>query len=309
MNQLNARIRELEELLSQQARMASKLRELTRQQEELTRQAEDAKKIALKEESDVEQLEGSSLKHYLFTLLGNLEEKLDTERQEAIAARIRYEEKKETLQALDRDIWAIRRTIANRRVLEEEYQSLLAQKKEYLIASQQGEEILILEKKAAHLRAQKKEVEEAIHAGKKALSCADSAVHSLESAMGWSTYDLIGGDLIADIAKHEKLHQAEAHAQALNLELHRFRAELADIRIYDSPDIAMDSFTRFADFFLDGLLADLVARDHIQRSKTSVEETRMKILGAIRKLETMDAQITRDLNQAEKAIHRLVMEG
>ena len=46
---------------------------------------------------------------------------------------------------------------------------------------------------------------------------------------GWATFDLFGGGLISDLAKHGHLDSAQHNVALLQSQLRRFRTELADV--------------------------------------------------------------------------------
>ena len=66
----------------------------------------------------------------------------------------------------------------------------------------------------------------------------------------------MGGGLMADLAKYEELDDAQKQIEQLQVELRRFKTELADVEITADLQVTVDSFLKFADFFFDGLFAD-----------------------------------------------------
>ena len=95
---------------------------------------------------------------------------------------------------------------------------------------------------------------------------------NLDNAEGWSTWDVMGGGLMADLAKYEELtmHRNKSNSSA---ELRRFKTELADAEITADLQVTVDSFLKFADFF-DGLFADWAVLDHINQAQSRVENTK-----------------------------------
>lgn len=117
---------------------------------------------------------------------------------------------------------------------------------------------------------------------------------SLDSAESWGTWDLFGGGLLTDLSKHDELDNAQAMVEKLQIQLRRFKSELADVAVDADLQISVDGFTRFADFFFDGLFADWAVMDRIDQAQIQVRRTRGQIEGVLRKLEGMIG-----LNQAE----------
>ena len=76
-----------------------------------------------------------------------------------------------------------------------------------------------------------RELLEAINAGKTALYTVNEVRETLDNAEGWSTWDVMGGGLMADLAKYEELDNAQKQVEQLQVELRRFKTELSDVEI------------------------------------------------------------------------------
>jgi len=172
---------------------------------------------------------------------------------------------------------------------EERYARLLEEKAAAIKASggEAGAEILRLEESLAQLEGRKRELREAIGAGEMAWNMVMEVLDSLDSAEGWSTFDMLGGGLIADLAKHEKLDEAQWKIEELQIRLRRFRTELADVTVYADMQVTLDGFMRFADYFFDGLFVDWAVRDRIHRSQEQVWQTRDRIEEVLDRLRAM----------------------
>ena len=136
---------------------------------------------------------------------------------------------------------------------------------------------------------------EAINAGKTALHTVNEVLETLDNAEGWSTWDVMGGGLMADLAKYEELDDAQEQIEQLQVELRRFKTELADVEITADLQVTVDSFLKFADFFFDGLFADWAVLDHINQAQSRVENTKgqiKRVLALLKKMhEDIDVQI------------------
>ena len=150
-----------------------------------------------------------------------------------------------------------------------------------------AEELLRLEARIADLEGRKREIREAMEAGWQAQSAADSVLDSLDSAEGWGTWDLLGGGLIADLAKYDHLNEAQRAVEQLQDALRSFKTELADVTIQAELQVGVDGFLRFADYFFDGLFTDWAVLDQISRSQAQVADTRRQIEQVCARLESM----------------------
>ena len=233
---MNGYDQQLKELLAQCARkrkLEASAAELRRQRDTYAARAEELKEAMREEQADVDRLEGRSLAAFFYNVVGKMDEKLTQERQEAYAARVRYDAAARSWPARRR-IWpGAMRSWRSWTACEERYAALLREKTQAVKAAggATAEQILRMEEREAYLESQERELGEASAAGQSALATADGILESLSSAEGWGTWDLIGGGLIADLAKHSRLDEAQAAVEYLQSQLRAFRTELADVTI------------------------------------------------------------------------------
>lgn len=107
---------------------------------------------------------------------------------------------------------------------------------------------------------------------------------------------MMGGDLIADLAKHDRLDQAQEMVEQLQVELRRFKTELTDVSIDAEMQVKLDGFLRFADYFFDGLFADWAVMDHIENSQKQVSQTRQQVEEVLASLESRRDAVERHYN-------------
>lgn len=308
---MNGYDQQLKELLAQCARkrkLEASAVELRRQRDTYAARAEELKEAMREEQADVDRLEGRSLAAFFYNVVGKMDEKLTQERQEAYAARVRYDAAARELAGAEEDL---ARCLAELDVLsgcEERYAALLREKTQAVKAAggAAAEQILRLEEREAYLESQERELGEASAAGQSALATADEILESLSSAEGWGTWDLIGGGLIADLAKHSKLDEAQAAVEYLQSQLRAFRTELADVTISADFQVNIDGFLRFADYVFDGIFADWAVLDRINQAQAQVEDTRAQICAVLDRLGQMTDQAERERVGLRQEIEGLV---
>ena len=130
----------------------------------------------------------------------------------------------------------------------------------------------------------KDEIGEAIAAGKEALHCLERAKESLSSAGNWGLFDILGGDFIATFVKHSKMNKANEEIQNARLALRKFQKELMDVENIPEFQLQMGDFLSFADYFFDGIIADIMVQSRIKEAKKQVED-------AIRRVQYILAQL------------------
>ena len=185
---------ELQQKVAMKPALEAKLRELQNQRREYDREVISLRVAFRQEQEDVEKLEGRSLANYFFQVVGKLDEKLDQERREAYAAKVKLDAAERELAGIEADISEIQTQLNEIRVAEVQYKEELEKKRAMLKASgtAAADQIIEIEQKIAALEAQKREIKEAISAGYSARSTADRILSELESADGWNTWDMFG---------------------------------------------------------------------------------------------------------------------
>lgn len=304
-------LRALREQMERKRQLDAMLKDLRGQQQELTARVSELEKVKLEEQADVDRLEGHSLAAFFYGVIGKMDEKLTQERQEAYAARVKYDAAVWELSAVKEDLE--RKETEYRRLegCEGRYAQVLREKREVLKAAggETAEAILELEERLADLRGQRKELDEAVSAGRTALATADQILNSLDSAHGWATWDLLGGGLVADLAKHSHLDSAQAAVEQLQVELRRFKTELADVTIDADLQVSIDGFLRFADYFFDGLFVDWAVMDRINQSQAAVEEARGRITAVLDRLNAMSDGAERESAETRERLDALVRDS
>lgn len=303
---------DLQQKVAMKPALEAKLRELQEQRREYDREVISLRVAFRKEQEDVEKLEGRSLANYFFQVVGKLDEKLDKERKEAYAAKVKLDAAERELTGIEADISDIQSQLSEIRIAEAQYKEELEKKRTALKASgtAAADQILDIEQKIAAFEAQKREIKEAISAGYSARGTADRVLSELESADGWNTWDMFGGGgLITHMAKHSHLDEAQDLVSDLQSKLRHFKTELADIRITANMQVNIDGFLRFADYFFDGLFADWAVGDKINQSMNSVSSTKSQISRTLDKLNEMEKAANQGIEKLKIQLDDLIVRS
>ncbi len=311
MEKYNKRLEELRQQIARKNRLEGIVKDLKIQKQELEEKVSELEEVASREQDDVDKLEGRSLAAFYYTVIGKKGEMLGKEREEAYAAKVKYDAAVCEADAVKVDLASAEAELRELRYSEQDYQQVLQDKAKALRAAggATADQIIDLEEKILQIENQKKELNEAISAGKAALGIADKVLSSLDSAEGWGTWDLFGGGLISDLAKHSHLDEAQGLVESLQVQLRRFKTELADVTIYADMQVNVDGFLRFADYFFDGLFADWAVLDKISQAKTQVQQTRKQIGNVLRKLEELLRNANGEASVTQYKLDELVREA
>ena len=206
MRKYDERLEELRQQIARKNSLEGILKTLRVQKQELEEKVSELEAIMIKEDADVQKLEGRSLASFYYTIIGKKSHLLDKERQEAYVARVKYDTVAKELEAVKADLESSEREFHSLRWSEDDYQQALKEKAKAirLAGGLKAEKVIELEETILYIENKKKELKEAITAGKRARSIADQIIFHLDDADKWGTLDLVGGGIF--------LHYTQTHA-------------------------------------------------------------------------------------------------
>jgi len=236
-----------------------------------------------KEEADVEKLTGLSLAGLFHSILGDRTERMQKEKQEAIAARLKYDDASQAVvHALD-EVERLSAELQSLEGVEDQYADLLDRKAAILLerSDEQTHKLMACDERISDLKSDEKELDEAVTAGDAALDALNLVDSDLAAAGDWGTLDLVGGGLISGLAKHSRFDSAKANAERAQRLLLAFSRELVDAGERLDLSIDVGGFTKFADFFFDGLIADWVVQSKIRQSQEACRNATTQASAAV----------------------------
>lgn len=295
----------IEALTAAQARrkqLDAQIEELHRQRGERQAKVDETAQSFRKEQDDVDKLEKGGVHAFLLTLIGHKEERLDKERREALAAKLQYDQARSDLEYLENKLNGLIRERDGLRDAPEQLEALWTEKAELVktMGGQTGARLVELDRQLSDVTHQQKELEEALSAGENAKRLLGQVQNDLDSARSWGTWDMLGGGLIATMAKYDWLDSAQSSIRAAQRALSDFRTELADVSQLQVPNIQIEEFATFADYFFDGIFSDWYVQSSIKKAQEGVSEVHMKLTAALRDLEAA----SQDLNDQQASLKR-----
>lgn len=313
MNYYDSELQRLQSEIMEKQRTDAKLSDLFLQQSDLEKRTDELEKVKRKEQDDVDRLNARSLTAFFYRATGKMGEKLTKEEAEAYAAAVKYDAAKNELQAVNNDIEYCQRRLSDLQDCEQQYERVLKEKTEQIKQSGVPEagRIMQIENEIAFLENQQKEIQEAINAGNQAFYIARKILEDLDSAKNWSTFDLMGGGLIADMAKYDKLNKVQDQIQDLQNALRGFRTELADVteRISGNLYVEIGDFLHFADYFFDGLFTDWMVYDKINDSRNRTMQTSDQIQKLLGQLNEMDNDLCSKKDNLKEELKQTVLKS
>lgn len=292
-------LRALKEKTLRKAHLEKRLDELDVQRADLEDKVFCYSVSKEREQKEADRLEGRSLAALFYTVIGKKEEKLEKEQREAKEAAVRYDAAARELAAVNDDIERFEAELHSLKDCENNYAKAMEAASAEIKASgkPEAEEIVRLEQENAVLLSRLKELDEALAAGDAAYKTVRKVLEKLTKAEDWGTWDIMGGGMLADLAKHEVLDEAQELVETMQVNLRRFKTELSDVELDCNISVNIDGFTRFADFFFDGLFADLASLKKIEKSKEQVQKIKINLEttlnSVIRKQESVDSELAK----------------
>lgn len=278
---------------------------------ELTEKIQQLKAQWQKEQQDVERLEKASLTALFYELLGKKQERLEQEQREALAAAAKYRSAQVELDSLRLSLDSYEAELRELAGCDAAFEAAKQARGEELKAArgETGRRIVELEETLGTLENLKRELDEAFSAGRKAAAMAREVQEELDNAESWGTWDLLGGGLVTQIAKHDHLDQAQRLVEQLQNQLRQFKTELADVEIHADMDVRVDDFLRFADWFFDGLIVDWAVQSKIEDAQDRVYDVQEQIARCMARLERMQSDTQKKQWELQQELETLLLKG
>jgi hypothetical protein len=279
---LNQQLLEVKDNLRKKAKYEEHIERLNTYLAEEKRKKYQLESLLEKEEEDVARLERFTLTSVFYSMIGKKLEKLDQEQKEVLAAKLKYTEAIETIEDVERELSEFRVLLAPVINAPIRYQAIIREKERLIQDSDSiwSVKLYDLADKEADLQTNLNEYNEAIGAGDLALVALERALSSLDSAKGWSTFDMFGGGMVSTAMKHSRLDDAKKHIHQAQNKLRVFQDELLDIKHHFDSTIEVGGMLTFADYFFDGLIVDWMVHGKITQS---YEQT-SQIIGRVSRL-------------------------
>ena len=267
--------------------------------------------IMEKEQLDVEKMSQTSLKTLFYKCLGTHDKQVAKEKEEALAAALKYESCKKSVDELTDKLSQLTKRHYEMSKVQDKLDALYEEKRRVMASFNMPEYAKIgqLEKEMSFIRREIKELKEAITPGNMAINTLNEAIELLDSAGDWGTWDLLGGGLVADMMKHDKIDKAKQAILNAQTYVQRLQVELQDVNMSLDGSIQITGGAVFADFFFDGLIADWYMQSKISQSRENVVATCGKIRKIVSTLSTQLNHKEKDLEAKEREIKRIIEQA
>ena len=228
-----------------------------------------------KEKEDVDALNGLSFANFWHSLINDKTERLHEEEKDVLKIKQELDRINSEIASEEEEIRQVEKKMQPSEQMEEEYQGLLQEKKVRIQESKKEvwKEIETIEKQVEDLLHEMKEIGEALREGENALIQSQDILQSLKSAANWGTYDMLGGGMLATMAKRSHMDEAQKKIYTFQNTLRRYNQELKDVGDAYLPEFENNGFLRFADWFFDGFFVDWSVQSEINQAREQINQT------------------------------------
>lgn len=243
------------------------LKEETMKLNQLSLELKEKEKVLLKENKDVEELEKMSFKSIFYSILGNKDKQLESEKYEAIQASLEYQRVLYNYNIKKEEVNKLEIRINNEENIVQELEDL------QLKVNIDNKDIIKYRDQITTIQSQLKEINEAIETGEIAKEALETVRLFLNKADGWSTVDVLGGNFFSDIIKRENLQKAQEHLQLSQNKIEKFERELKDVTLEKVVIPVFDEFDYILDVVFDNIFTDWSIKNKISQSLQQVNNT------------------------------------
>jgi hypothetical protein len=310
-DELNLRLTQTKERIRSKQKLEAMLAQVQAALRQSEARSSELKERLASEKADVDKLESLSLTGMFYSVLGTKREHLDKEKQEHLAAKLKYDESVEAVTDLQTERTRLQQELESYQSVEHDYSRLIKEKESLLASSQdpRADRLLRFTEQLADLASDEKELTEAVQAGESALRALRDVQSDLRSAANWGTWDMLGGGMLSTMAKHSKIDSARQRAHTAQRQLRRFQEELADAGQRLNVSLEIGGFSKFADFFFDGLIADWVVQSKIREASSACSSALSRVSSAVGECQRRLTDIKREREEVGQQRRALIEQA
>ncbi len=300
--QLNHRLEAAKDKKRHKQKWEAQLQSYRKDLEAKKEDADRQRKRLEKEEEDVDKLSGLSLQSLVAAISGSKQERFEKEQQEAVAARVKYDEAILAVKEMEEEISQLTGKLESVKHADLEIKEVLEEIEKAMTASNSAltGQLYRINDQAAEFKALKTEITEAATAGEHVMSSLSAAEESLYKAKNWGTFDLLGGGLLSTAVKHNHINDARDTIHKAQKDMRSFQKELVDIDQDLHLSIDISGLLTFADYFFDDFFSDLLVQGKINNALDEMGEQKDKVTKLLTDIETLKKNVVKDIEDFER---------
>ncbi len=301
---INKKIYEIEEKLKKKEKAYAELKQKEQELTEKQIRKKELRNILNKKERQIRRLESPGIIDLIFKRKGiDLQEEL---RQYDII-KSKYEDYKNSIADIEKDINFYKEQIGSFHSLESDYENLIKKRRNLILSKndRRAHGLRDCLDKISEREQNIKNAKESILACDRALSSLERAIRSLEGARSWGIWDIAGGGFLATAAKHSRINDMRREIKNAEKEMSALNASLSRFNLPPNMDVEIGAFATFADYFFDGLISDLFVQSKIKDSLNKLRDTYDKINRIQSALQTGIEDLNKELDNLRDKVDKL----
>jgi len=302
MSQIQKEIQETIERLASLKKIRQRYDEAVKELKVVQASLDKLHEVMVDELEDLSEIESGGLKPFFYKVLGSKEKQIEKERQEYLAASLKFNEHQKSVEVLQYEVELLHKKLGDTVPLENELRTLKARRENEILKSHPtlAQQLLELANNMDKLYAYKKELNDVDVVGKKCIQSLNDMIHHLKQAKQWGNWDMMGGkSRIAGYNKHSAIDRAKNISVLVKHELINLNKELADVGKEKSHfQLNMDNFASFTDIFFDNLISDWVIQQKIVNASNNTLGVRDRVVLIVNSIEN-------ESKKADKTIEEL----
>ncbi|MFS0724929.1 hypothetical protein [Paenibacillus sp. 1P07SE] len=283
---INEQLADLRLMVRHQQNWKERLERIVKEMEPYRQEIRSLRRRLEEEAADGTQSAQQSFGRMVLSLLSGGRRRLSKRQAEALRMKLQLEEAEDTLAFLERERAELIAKLADIGQADRRYEELLLQKRQLILAhfpDLAGQLEQLTDQENTRL-ADCKELEDALRIGQGVIYDLERASQALHAAENYGNWDMLGGGLMAGVAKHGHIDSARTAIHAAQDGLRRFAEEVEDVNRDIQIRIEVGGALTFADFFFDGLTFDWIVQGRIHSSQQEVLRKLYQLKGIVNTL-------------------------
>ncbi len=295
------RLKQLKQAVSRAGAVKAAIEQAKEYREALEQKLKVLKESSFKEENEAAILEEDKVWAFFLSLRGNLSERIEKEKAEALAVKLKYQEAQKELAELDSAAIILTAEQAGLEGCDHEYEQYYDQKKQRLIneGTAASARILDLSEEAGRVRSRLAAIGGALEAGEQVIAALDNINGQLKQAEE-SDGDGMGGFLgliVVSVDRRECLSEADGQAKNAQQLFEAFKTKAAKVTEMQGKTVLTGFLV--ADILFEGFTVKGGYQDRLDRLKSNAAVIRSEMLCNVIKLRQLS-------DEAQSALSGLV---
>jgi DNA repair exonuclease SbcCD ATPase subunit len=273
---INKKITEIEENLRKRREFSDILEQKQQELSKAQTGRRELSKALNKKERQIKRLQSPSV-------IGLIFRREDIDLQEELRQydiiKSEYENCADSITDIEKDINFYKEQIENYHSLDSDYDDLIRERQDLILSKNDStaRELRGYLDEISEKESSARSIREGISACNRALPSLARAIGNMESARSWGIWDIMGGGFLSTAVKHSRIDNMRQEIKGVEREIRALNTNLSYINLPSDMDIEIGGFATFADYFFDGLFADLFVQGKIKDSLNKLRDTYDKI--------------------------------